>query len=247
MDTRHFSRLALASASIAVAVARQQAPAQQTLANRILRMSEDEQVAYTNSILDQGMQIDETDTLGMLILNRSSLVLPMMERKIEEVLKSASPLDCFTYKSVDPQKFVELAASNIAYAGDEEALKQASKLIAIDEKRFGRVVLQTMLSVRGTRNAFIIAYHGFEIGDPAVDKRLIAWFVLQFDNKTVFAQGPLRHGWAEAMVDKYGGAPTEAEWEADPIASRITPELAASLHDEIFQLGAEAAEKHAKK
>jgi hypothetical protein len=121
------------------------------------------------------MQVDGIEPLGVLIRTRGSLVLPMMERKIEEVLKSSSPLDCFTDKTVDPQRFVDLAASNIAHAGDEYALKEVSKLIALDEKRFDLLVRNTLLAAENRRNPFAVAYRGFEIGDPAVDKRIVAW------------------------------------------------------------------------
>jgi hypothetical protein len=221
-------------------------PATESLANRILRMSEAEQIAYTNSVLGRGLPADETSPLVMLILNRSSLVLPIMERKIEEVLKSASPLDCFTDKTVDPQRFVDLAARSIAYAGDEQALKEISKLIAIDERRFGILVRNTLVSVHSTRNPFEVAYRGFEIGAAAVDKRIMAWVETQFENQTEFAQGQLKHSWANAMAKKYGGAPNEVNWVTDPIASRIRPALAASLHDEVMRLAAEASEKPSK-
>lgn len=135
-------------------------------------MSEAEQVAYTNSVLDRGMQVDETETLGRLVLTRGSLVLPMLEKKIEEVLRSQSPLDCFTDKTVDPQKFVDLAGLTIAYAGDEYALKEISKLIAVDGRRFGYLVRGVLTAAQGRSNPFVVAYHGFKIGDPALDKRL---------------------------------------------------------------------------
>jgi hypothetical protein len=231
--------------------AAQQLPAQgqESLARRILRMSEPEQTAYANLVLDQGLQIDNTDPLIMLILNRSSLVLPMMEKKIEEVLKSRSPLDYFTDKTIDPQRFVNVAASNIAYAGDEYALKEASKLIALDEKRFDLLVRNTLLHAETRRNPFTVAYRGFDIGDPAVDKRIVGWIGSQFAQSLAiqFEQGRLKHFWAEAMAEKYGAAPTEVNWANDPIATRIKPELAASLHDEILRLGAEAVAKRPKK
>jgi hypothetical protein len=151
MDTRYLLRIARAVIVIAATAARQPAPAQESLANRILRMSEVEQIAYTSSALNHGLPADETGPLVMLILNRSSLVLPMMERKIEEVLNCASPPDCFTNKTVDPKRFVDLAAASIAYAGDEQALKEISKLIAIDEKRFGPLVQHLGIGPRHTK------------------------------------------------------------------------------------------------
>src|SRR5580658_3973280 len=103
MDIRRFLRIILTATGVAAAAAQQlPAPGQESPANGILRMSEAEQVAYTNSVLDRGMQVDETETLVTLVLTRSSLVLPMLEKKIEEVLRSPSPLDCFTDKNSGP-------------------------------------------------------------------------------------------------------------------------------------------------
>jgi hypothetical protein len=134
-------------------------------------------------------------------------------------------------------------------AGDEYALKEASKLIALDEKRFDLLVRNTLLSASVRRNPFAVAYRGFAIGDPAVDKRIVAWAGSQLAQSlgTEFVQGQLMHWWAEAMAGKYGAAPTEVNWVNDPIASRIDPALAGSLHDEVLRLGAEAFEKGAKK
>jgi hypothetical protein len=185
--------------------------------------------------------------MTVLILGRSSLILPIMEKKIEEVLKSPNPLDCFTDKTADPQKFVDLAAWMIPGAGDEYALREVGKLIAIDEKRFGMLVRNTLLAAENLRNPFTVAYRGFEIGDPAVNKRVVAWIGQEFDDKTEFRQGQLKHWWAEAMVERYGGAPNEVNWASDPIATQIKPELAESLHYEILRLAVEVCINPAKK
>lgn len=247
MDTRNLLLLSIAAVSATAFAAQQPVPAAEPFAFRILRMNEADQVSYINSRLDRGLATGENDGLVILILNRSSLVLPIIEKKIEEVLRSTSPLDCFTDKTVDPQKFVDVAAWSIPSAGDEYALRAVSKLIAIDEKRFGMLVRNTLLSVHGTQNPFTVAYRGFGIGDPAIDKRIIAWIGPQFDDDSEFRQGQLKHWWAEAMLDKYGRVPNEADWANDPIASRLTPALAASLHCEILRLAAETFEKQTKK
>jgi len=248
MDIKNLFRVGLVALGASMALAQQQPAAdQEPLARRILRMSEADQIAYISMDLDQGMPVDLYDPLGMLVLNRSSLVLPMLEKKIEGVLRSPNPLDCFTDKTVNPQKFVDLAAWTIPNAGDEQALRELSKLIAIDEKRFGMLVNLALLNAEIRRNPFAVAYRGFQIGDPAVDKRIAAWAELQFDDKGEIRQGQLKHMWAEAMMEKCGCAPNEVSWANDPIASRIKPALAASLHDEVFRLGADAFAKRAKK
>lgn len=139
MRVRSFVRLTPATMSVWACFAQRAAPDPELFGDGILRKSEAYQIAFIRSDLDQGMQGDN-DPPVMLILNRSSLVLPMIEKKIEEVLKSPNPLDCFTDKTVDPQKFVDVAAWSIPSAGDENALREVGRLIAIDEKRFGMLV-----------------------------------------------------------------------------------------------------------
>jgi hypothetical protein len=182
---------------------------------RLLKASEAEQIAWVNSELDRGMPAKpNADTLTMLVLNRSSVTLPLIERKIEQVLRSPSPSECFVDKSVAPQKFIDVAAATIAYAGDAEALKQLSKLIRIDEKRFGRLIDNTLGNARVHRNPFTVAYQGLELGDTAVDARIAAWAQFQLSEKRAPGRnfGPrtpepvpesevqlVRRMWAEAM------------------------------------------------
>jgi hypothetical protein len=247
METRSFMRIFVIAAASACAAQAQAgiSPGQEPLSRYILRMSEADQLAQLNTRLNEGLR--DTDGVDMLVLNRSSLALPVIERKIEEVLRSPDPRECFTDKTVDTERFLAVAASMIADASDEQALKEISKLIAIDEKRFGRLVRNTMLSAQNRRNPFVVAYRGLDLGDPAVDKRILAWVEEQYGNKTEFWLGELNHWWAEALVERYGRVPLEIQWVDDPIASRIDRQLADSLHDEIFRLAAEARDKQAKK
>jgi len=182
----------------------------------------------------------------VLILNRSSLVLHVVERKIEEVSRSTDPLECFIDKTVDPKWSVDMAASSIARSGDEQALKEISKLIATDEKRFGTLVRNTLFAAQNRRNPLVVAYRGFDFGDPAVDKRMVAWVETQFDTRVEFAFRQLKHWWAKAMVERYGGVPTETQWLDGPIASRIKRAPSGSLHDDMFRLAAEARSGQAK-
>ncbi len=247
METRRLTRILVVIGASAWAAPAQERnlPGPEPLSRYILRMSEADQLAQLNTRLNEGLR--DTDGVDMLVLNRSSLALPVIERKIEEVLKSPDPRECFTDKAVDTERFLAVAASMIADASDEQALKEISKLIAIDEKRFGRLVRNTMLAAQNRRNPFVVAYRGLDLGDPAVDKRILAWVEEHLDTKVEFALGQIHHWWAEAMVERYGGVPLEIQWVDDPIASRISRQLADSVHDEIFRLAAEARDKQAKK
>src|SRR4051794_2508638 len=76
---------------------------QDQLWRRLLKASEAEQTVWIQAHLRAG--VPPSEAFGDLILNCSSVTLPVIEQKIEEVLRSPSPLDSFSDTSVDPQKF----------------------------------------------------------------------------------------------------------------------------------------------
>jgi hypothetical protein len=246
MHTKSLYVCRFAIALTALANAQEQPQSQEPLWKRILQMSDADQVAYVNQRLNEGLRPVPDDAVGPLISSRSSLVLPVIEKKIEEVLKSPNPRECFTDQTVDPTTFVNVAAWSVAQAGDEHALAAVSKLIALDEDRFGILVRNTLYHAQNRRNPFIVAYRGFEIGSPAVDRRILSWAEEQFGNKTEFRQGQLKQWWAEAMVEEYHHQPTETDWHFDPIASRIQRQLADPFHDDVIRLAGEAYEKRSK-
>jgi hypothetical protein len=244
MDTGKSSCLALAAFGLAAIAYPTSMRGQEPLSSRILKWSDADQTAWISSHLDQGMP--PGDVLTMLVLNKSSLTLPLMEKKIEQVLHSASPLECFTNKEVDPQYFVAIAALTISEAGNEQALQAVSKLITIDEQRFGKLVDRTLGHARNYRNPFTVAYHGLEIGVPAVDQKIMTWVEEQLADKDQYGIVEVRRYWADAMLDKYRGVPVSSEWASDPIVSRLKAPQAASLHNEMIRYTSEAFEKRAK-
>src|ERR1700685_504563 len=128
---------------------------------------------WMRSRLDHGSII--RDDISVAEKYRSAIVVPLTEKKIEEVLKSASPATCFSDPTVDPEEFVREAAGLTPGAGDENALKAASQLMKIDEARFGWTVGIILFSGMGYRNPFMVAYGGLAIGEPAVDSRVGGW------------------------------------------------------------------------
>src|ERR1035438_5355882 len=115
----------------------QVAPAEpDTLAFRVLKWTPAEQATWIKTTLDKGVPTDLAPGLNTLIVGKSSLTLPLVEQKIEQVLQSKSPSECFTDKSVNPEKLVVGGAIMIAYAGNDEAMRQVAKLTKLDEKRF---------------------------------------------------------------------------------------------------------------
>jgi hypothetical protein len=193
------------------------------------------------------MPPDLGDPLTLLILNRSSLALPLIERKIEQVLGSQLPSDCFTDKSVDPQKFVHLAALSVAYAGNEDAMREVGKLIKIDEKSFGSLVNRTLMEAETRRNPYSLAYRGLELGNPGVAERIRAWAQARLADRTEFRVAQLRKWWAEAMVDRYNGVPTESQWATDPFVSQLNPSDEPALHKDMMGYAIAVVERRAKR
>jgi hypothetical protein len=214
----------------------------ESLPLRIVKWSPSEQVAWLKSYLADGMP--GGDELPMLVLNRSSIVLPVLEQEIEEILRSSAPQQLFSNPSADPQRVVTIACTMIEYAGDEQSLREAGKLMKIDEHRFGGMV-NSALS-HANRNSFIVAYKGFEIGDPQVDKRIVEWADKRLKLPEEYDRVRAMRSWAEAMVEKYDGAPTDSQWNVDPIVSRLDPVKKPALRDQMLPLAAEAAKRRSK-
>src|SRR5258708_20802 len=103
-------------------------------ARNILDKTEAEQTTFITSTMEQGFPEDRADQMTMLIINRSAVTIPLIEAKLEEMLKSASP----------SKGFIDIASEMIAYAGDEQALRAVGKLLAIDGKRFERLIGRTL-------------------------------------------------------------------------------------------------------
>jgi hypothetical protein len=49
--------------------------------------------------------------------------------------------------------------------------------------------------------------------------------------------------WAEAMLERYGRVPGDAEWATDPIASRLKDRTSPALRQNIMRFAAEAQSK----
>ena len=216
-------------------------------ARRTLELPDERQVACMNDWLGRGMPTSESPQMSFLVRARSSLVLPIIEKKIEDVVVSRSPLDCFTNKTVDPRLFAEKAASVIASAANDESFRELSKLLRLDDERFGPFVEFVLTSAQASDNPYPLAYRGFDIGDPAVDKRIAAWAEkLLGEEMDRFSAAPYENArgqrriWAEALMERYGGVPTEAQWKADPLVSRLKPGLAVALHDSVIRYTREA-------
>ncbi|MGA2116420.1 MAG: hypothetical protein ABSH56_16885 [Bryobacteraceae bacterium] len=218
-------------------------------------MSDAEQTALAKSIVDQGVPTAKTgDVIAILAKGRSSLILPLIEQKLEEVVKSPDPRECFVDKSLDIPSTVITLWSVIAYPGNRQALLEASKLLKLDEKRFGPMVGHIVYAAMAEEREFTVANQGFDLGDPAIDKRIVPVMEDLIEKELPQIGNPLfenvpgaRHKWAEALVDRYGGAPTELQWATDPLASRLKPALRDAFTYDVFRYAKEAAAKREQK
>jgi hypothetical protein len=228
-----------------------QTPSDELSLEQMNRLTDAEQLALAKSIVDRGVPHGRpADRLYSLAQGRSALIVPMLEAKIEEILRAPDPRACFTDKSTEPDVMVTYLQAAIWQNGSLQSLVQASKLMKIDEKRFGGMVALTMIAAYSHRNAFELVYQGFKIGDPAIDKRLVEWAEGMFEKDLPNLGDPIfddelgnpRRLWAEALVDRYGAAPSQMQWLQDPIASRLKPELSI-LEYHVRRLAAAVAEE----
>ncbi len=95
--------------------------------------------------------------------------------------------------------------------------------------------------------SFPVGYHGFALGDPAIDQRIKAWAAEQLGSHEESTVTDAERRWADAMVDKYGGPPTGAQWAADPFVSGLKRALAESVHDDVYRLAVDSLIKRTPK
>jgi hypothetical protein len=202
--------------------------------------SESDQVAFVKSALDQGLPNELGDDVSSLMHIRAAVLVPLIEQKVEEVLSATDPTQCFTAEDVDPKRFIIEAAATIAYAADENGLRAIAKLIRIDERQFGRYAGMTVGHAYHFGNPMTVAYRGLDLNDTVLEKYIRKWLADNVPDLTI------KRFWAEALVDRYGGAPVGYQWEDDPIVSRL-PKEAAQVHDEVLRLANEVAAKRAQK
>ncbi|MEP6539757.1 MAG: hypothetical protein ABJF23_30790 [Bryobacteraceae bacterium] len=203
-----------------------QAPINNEDAKSILRLSEGDQLDFAKAVLDQHFPEIQGDKFSILLVNRSQLVVPLIESKIEEELR----------KNPRAESFIDLASAMISYAGDEQALKAINQLIQTDEKRFGSLVERTLSTAAHWRNPFELAYRGLEIGE-AIAQRIGAWA------DSTLTSRRMQRIWAESMLERYGKVPDEKEWIEDPIASRLKISRPENLREGVIGFAKEATAK----
>lgn len=235
---------------------------------RLLRATETEQRAAVAAALDRGLTPTVSGPIGILLLNRNNLVIPMVEAKMEQVIKGSCRASCFTDTSVNPNHFLVRAAGFIADSGDVDAIEAMSKLILLDEARFEFYIGMTLTNAvdySKSHNPFVVAYHGLDLENPALNKAIMAWVTAHVSvdpeerkraewtalhlrmPPTPPPSDRMRQLWAEAMVNRYGVAPTETQWWRDPIASRLSPPLAEQIRPDVLRFSKDAFEAGKRK
>lgn len=83
-----------------------------------------------------------------------------------------------------------------------------------------------------------VAYQGLDYSGTDLDPLITAWIskALSAPSSPYVEQRQL----AEAMLDRYGGVPSESQWNTDPIISRLAPDRTRAIHDHVLDLTAEA-------
>jgi hypothetical protein len=197
----------------------------------ILQVSDAEQVAFAKSVLEQHFPENESDKFSLLLVNRSALVVPLIESRIESELGSDSR----------SERFIDLASAMIAYAGDEHSVRAIRKLIDIDERRFGTFIGRTLDNAGKWGNPFGVAYQALELGDETVARYATAWA------ESVLTSNRMQRIWAEAMLDKYGEVPSETVWATDAIAFRLKDRASPELRQNVVRFATEAQSKRERR
>ena len=220
----------LTNSALALAVTLLVAGAHGQDATAVLNLSDNEIRKFVETTMDQGFPENRADQMTMLIINKSAVAVPVLETGIEEILNSPEP----------SLKAVDIASEMIAYAGNEQSLRAISKLSEIDAKRFGKLVGRTLDNAMNYRNPFTLAYRSFDIGDKTVSQSVVSWC------DSALATDRMKRLWGEAMVDRYGRSPTQADWANDPLASRLKGGKNDQVRELIMHFAYDAEKKRAK-
>ena len=201
--------------------------AQVPQARAIVELTETEQSRFVNETIAAGFPDDRADQMTMLVLNRSGLVLPLLERRVEDELRAQSP----------SKELIVTVTEMIAYAGDEQALREASKLIALDGLTFGRLVGRTLDSALDFRNPFAVAYSGLNFGIEPVSDLIGEWAASRLNAPK------MQRLLAEAMLAKYERIPDEVALNKDPIVSRLKKGVSVGLRQKLVDFASSSEKK----
>lgn len=199
-------------------------------AKSVLSLNDGEIRSFVQTTLDQGFPESRADQMTMLVLNKSAVVVPLLETRIEEWLNLPAP----------PQRTIDIAVEMIAYAGNEQSIRAVGKLSLLDNKRFGKLVGRTLDNAMNYGNPFTVAYRALDMGDPGVSQATASWC------DSALGADPMKRLWAESMVERYGNVPGDLEWANDPIASRLRKPEPQLMREQITRFAEAVRQRRSK-
>lgn len=187
------------------------AHAQQTPTSRqIVEYSQEQAEALIQEAIDQEFPPVLVDRLAVLLINRPAEFVP----RLAAFIASQYRLDAAARK----ERPVATAASLVAYAGHEAALRAVEELIALDQERFTPLVQSTLNCAQNWRNPYDVAYRAAENGDGVLRGELRKWLHSRTESPVS------QRYWALAMNERYPGGLSEAVFERDPLVSMLETE-----------------------
>ena len=206
-------------------------------ASDVLLLSESEQVAFIHSYMNEVRETARVpgmgDALGILIHQRTQIVLPVLEEEAEAELR----FEAGGQKHSDEVclSLLWCLASQIASTGDRYALIEIQKLSRLDV-RLGRFVTQALNCADRHGNPFALAYEALAMNDPLIDPGVMEWVKPRITAVEQASRNSYLKMWTEAMVERSRFVPTASEIARDPIAIRLDRTLYTSMEPDLIRL-----------
>ncbi len=101
---------------------------------RVLSLPEDKQRQFVILAMDAGFPERFADGMTLLLLNRPSLVVPLLEARLVSMLGAASK----------DERWIMTATEMIAYSGSSQAIQAINRLLTKDENRWSYLVTRLL-------------------------------------------------------------------------------------------------------
>lgn len=180
-------------------------PLAQRIRPPVAQMNDDEAKRFLTEALNLCLPDELNDDVYLLVKSRSRLALPELTSR----LRSAESL------SDAPAKFLHTVTDLIAYASDEAALEILLKMAVSNRERFGRYVGRSLDYAYGRGNPYSLAYRAISKAEPEAAIHIIDWV------EQNLAAGQSQGDWAEAIVERDKGMPSDDALADDPIVSKL--------------------------
>lgn len=174
--------------------------------------------------LDRDYEQSTPDELLMLSLQHSDIAVPELKRRLTDSVQQRP-------KTLARNSTVQ--ADALAYVANDLAVDALAELCAQKSNLFCTYLRRTLDYAEGRVNPFSLVYHALGNADAAVQDAVSEWIngVIGFPH--------FQRRLAEAMLDRYGKAPSETDWAHDQIASRLGAEQALAVKDRVLSVASE--------